>query len=397
MAIAQFTDLFWFPSGALAVGMSARVFPLNSNVLAPLFSDAAGTIPLANPVVTDNTGTITFYAEEGDYWLHIDTETFQIHVGQIPINPMSELASTTLSTGVVSGGEMNPVADPTAIEILSLVGYIVDHTTDPMNPTVTRVTADTQEVQLDAASQLRSVTWWLMDVVGNVIQQGTTPTNTQRRTHLVLGVSTFFGGQVVLVQTLPVILPQSTNQLYDLMGALGPFNIAGNLITPAGLNLTIAQTSGTMFARSFSHFINGVLTDDPHIVNTPAQSPAQFRYTTASATVFGPLRTTIDVANFDNGGVITPIGGGANTSAIHRVWLFGTGEASTQMLIQYGQTTYASLSAAASALGRSGHVVNPLILGNGALLTYLIATRTATDLSNPAQATFIAAGKFAAP
>jgi hypothetical protein len=201
----------------------------------------------------------------------------------------------------------------------------------------------------------------------------------------------------VVVQTLPVILAQPANQLADLMDSLGPFSISGNIVTANGANLMIDQSSGQMFARAFSHFISGVLTDSPHIVTVPSQSPSQFRYITATGTVFGPLINTVDVANFDNGGVITPIGGGANTSSIHRLWLFGTGEASTQLAFQYGQATYSSLSAAVNAIGQSGHVVNPLIVGNGALIAWIAVTRTATDLSDPTQAMIVAPAKFAAP
>lgn len=368
------------------------MFPEGSNTFASLFTDATGVTPLGNPAATDGAGTLTFWAESGTYWVHLDTEAFLITVG------MSQ-EQADLSTGVASGGELNanPV-DPQALDISALDGYIVDYLAGTQDqPVITRVKTADQTVSLDAASLLRSVTWWLMDASGTVIQQGSKPTNEQRRTHLALGVTTFFSGQLVVVQTLPVILPQQANQLADLMDGLGPFNMTGNQVTPNGVNLMIDQASGTMFARAFSHFVSGTLTDNPHVVTTPAHSPAQYRYITATGTVFGALRNTIDVANFDNAGVITPIGGGANTSSIHRLWLFGTGVASTQLAFQYGQTTYSSLSAAVNAIGQSGHVVNPLIVGNGALIAYIVATRTATNLSDPAQAMIVVASKFAAP
>jgi hypothetical protein len=87
MAVAQYTDTFWYPSGTLASGVAVRIFPLNSNVLAPLFADAAATIPLANPLTTSPAGTISFYAEEGEYWLHADSESFRIGVGLTPVTP----------------------------------------------------------------------------------------------------------------------------------------------------------------------------------------------------------------------------------------------------------------------------------------------------------------------
>lgn len=392
MALARYSKRFWFPNGVLATNITARVFPEGSNGLASLFTDATGTTPLANPTTTSGTGFLTFWAESGNYWIHLDTEAFYAEVG------MSQ-EQADLSTGIASGGELNPNAgNPAAIDILALDGYIVDYLPDNQSvPTITRVKTNDQTVALDAASLLRTVTWWLMDSAGTVIQQGTTPTPAQRRTHLVLGVTTFFGGSVVVVQTLPTILSQPVNQLADLMDGLGPFVISGCQVTANGVNLMIDQASGEMLARAFSHYISGVRTNNPHDVVVPGQSPSQFRYITQSGTVFGALVNTVDVANFDNAGVITPIGGGSNTSSVHRLFLFGTGEASTQLAFQYGQTTHSSLSAAVNSIGQSGFVVNPLIVRNGALLAYVVATRTATDLSDPAQAVIVAAGKFAAP
>src|SRR5688500_4350765 len=92
MAIAQYTDKFWYPDGTLATNIAVRIFPLNSNILAPLFANLAGTVPLDNPLTTSGTGTISFYAEQGEYWMHADSESFRIAVGLTPVTP-GELAA----------------------------------------------------------------------------------------------------------------------------------------------------------------------------------------------------------------------------------------------------------------------------------------------------------------
>jgi hypothetical protein len=81
VALAQYSELFWFPSGELAASVTARVFVHDANTLATLFADAGGTVPLANPASTSAAGRLEFWVEEGEYWVHIDSESFEIAVG----------------------------------------------------------------------------------------------------------------------------------------------------------------------------------------------------------------------------------------------------------------------------------------------------------------------------
>jgi hypothetical protein len=81
MALAVYDDLFWFPNGAMAANVPARIFPEESSVLAPLFSDATGLNALPNPLNTGSDGRLRFWAETGYYWVHIDSESFRVGVG----------------------------------------------------------------------------------------------------------------------------------------------------------------------------------------------------------------------------------------------------------------------------------------------------------------------------
>jgi len=81
MALAQYSELYWTPSGTVAANVPARVFNYSTNTFAVLWADAGGTVPLANPLNTTTAGRLTFYAEEGRYWVHIDSESFEIAVG----------------------------------------------------------------------------------------------------------------------------------------------------------------------------------------------------------------------------------------------------------------------------------------------------------------------------
>ena len=393
MALAQYSDTFWFPNGSPAVNVAAQVFPRNSSIPATLYTDATGTTQILSPT-TSGTGLLSFWAESGEYWVHLDTETFAVTVG------MSQ-EQADLSTGVASGGEISVNAlSPSAVDITAADGYIVDYAAgDQSEPTITRIKTQDQTVEMDAAALARAVTYWLLDSTGAVIQQALKPDPVQRRTHILLGVTAHTAGVIGVDQTMPVILPSLANQLVDLMEALGAFNIVGNAITPNGANLSINQSAGTMFARAFNHFNNGVLTKNPHINTTQAQTPCQFIQITQTTSVAPALTTTLNVANYDNAGVITPIGGGAGTSSILRVFLFANNTPAFQIIVQYGQNTYSSLSAATAAIGSTpSFVVNPFFVsGNGALIASIAVTRTATNLSDPAQAAIVGAGKFAAP
>lgn len=391
MALVRYSDIYWFPNGVLAANLPAAVFPHHSNAFAPIFSDSIGT-PLANPTSTDGTGTLTFWAEEGKYWVHIDTEAFLIDVG------LSE-EEADLSTGVASGGELN-LAGPQSVEITALVGYVVDNN-DLLSivPTLVKVDQPQQIVALDAGSLARSITWWLMTSTGAVIQQAAIPSPVQRRTHIVLGVSLYDTGLATLVevQTQPVILGQPANQLADLMDAIGPLNLSGNTVTANGANLSINKSVGTLFSRASNHFASGLLTDNPHITPSPAQAPATLRRIIRTSVIpTPPPVATVDPLNYDNAGVLTPVGGGTNTSTIQRVWVFATNVSTAQIAVQYGQQTYSSLSAAVSAIGTENFVPAP-ITAVGALIGYIVLTRTATNLSDPAQAVLVKAGKFPTP
>lgn len=391
MALVQYSRLYWFPNGAVAANTPAAVFPDNVNIFAPLYADAAGTVPLPNPLNTDGAGLLTFYAEEGPYWVHIDAETFHIDVGT------SELRAT-LSTGIASGGRVTVNAgNPLAVDISALDGYIVDYSADdPTAPVVTHVKTPAQTVPLDAAALLRTATWFLMDGAGVITQQATPATNEQRRTHIAIGAAAQDGVQIF--RTLPdaTLLAQPVNQLGDLMDGLGLFTTRPIVVTP-NANLTINTSASVVFGRSLNRYAGGLLTNNPHNVPAPAASPAQFRYITSTGSAFGPLTSNVDVTRYDVGGVPTLIPGGSNATAIHRLFVAGTGNAADQFAIQYGQTVYPNLATAIDRIGQSGFVTNPVLSESTALVAWIVATKATTNLSDPAQAVIISAGKFASP
>lgn len=84
MALAPYTESYWYPDESFAVGVTYHVFPRLSNIHAALFQDQAGTIPLPNPGTTAAGGVISFFVDNGDYWLHISGQSFYVIVDLDP-------------------------------------------------------------------------------------------------------------------------------------------------------------------------------------------------------------------------------------------------------------------------------------------------------------------------
>jgi hypothetical protein len=301
------------------------------------------------------------------------------------------LTTTALGTGVLTGGELNASLTPSSLDISATVGFITDYTTTPSTPTTELVSIPAQTVLL--SDLVGIVTWWMIDSTGAIIQQGTRPTNTQRRTHIQLGATAQSGGVIFVDQSLPVVLPQVANQLYDLMYALGAFNAEGNIISAGATDLTVARSSGSVFSVSSNHFAGPVLTNDPHVTATSALNPIFMIYATRSTTTVPAAVTSVDPANYDLAGVVTAIGGSPNNATIQRVFFAAVNTPQNQVIVQYGQRIYVSLADAVAAAGSDVFVKNPL-LGNSVLLGYLCVLRGATNLADTAQAQFIVAGRF---
>lgn len=395
MALARYASRFWYPDASLAANLPIQVFPEGSNAFAPLFADAAGTVPLPNPgTTTDGTGQVAFWAQVGPHWLHLDTETFLIDVGL-------GQEQADLSTGVASGGDISPGPGPAQVTIAPMIGYVVDNT-DPESvaPTVTIVDFPGAVVNLDAGALGRTVTWWSVDTAGVVHQQAQRPDPAAYRTSLVLGVSAFdtVAQLVMETQTFPTILPQPANAFVDLADSLGPFSVAGNELRPNGANLSLDKTAGVLFARGFGYVDSGVYSDSPNVVVSPALTATPLRMITQDDTEPTPgVSTVVDVGNFDVGGVVTPVPGGPNVSTVQRVYLFGNDTPGLRVAVQYGQDVYATPQDAVRALGANRRYVPSPVSRFGTLIGYLAVTRTCTDLSDPAQCTFVYAGKFATP
>jgi len=313
---------------------------------------------------------------------------------------LARLLATGLSTGLTSGGTLSINGNPALIDVAAATGWVVDYNSSgvigPTNPALTYVDFPGAVGVALIGPPAQQATYWLLSSAGSLVQQANPPTRPQTRTHIFLGASVQSGGINFAVRSLPMVQSQPGAQYVDLLASLGAFNTVNqdNSISANGVNLKVNTTGGNLFVRAYG--LNFGTYQNPHIAALSAQSPASYRYATATALLPGFV-SDIDVANYDPGGlgVVTPIGGGAFTSTIHRVFVGGSPLVNEQLVIQYGQTAYGSLAAAEASIGAGNFIVNPLFTGT--VTAYIAVTRTATDLSNVTQAKFSRAAKFASP
>lgn len=300
-----------------------------------------------------------------------------------------------LDTGITTGGDISAnISNPLAIDISPLTGRIVDYLADPI--TITEVTNPSiLTVELDSVAQDRTITWFLMDADLNVFQQEARPSPEDRRNFIVLGMAAQDDGEIFLAQSLPTIARQPVNQLYDLMDSIGAFGITGNDVSPNGANLQLNVGSGQVFSRGWNHFDGPSETNNPHIVTTLGATPAPWTHALrASDLEHASASATVDVGHYDNGGVLTAVGGDADTSVVHQLWMFPTNEGSEFHVLQYGQQVFDTLDDAVSAIGTTPFTVNPALPGSAIQLGFLAVKGVATDLSDATEALFVKAGKF---
>jgi hypothetical protein len=297
------------------------------------------------------------------------------------------------STGLLTGAVMSHNT-ATSFNVSAGTGFITDYVTNPLSPTITKVTISAQTVTLTGAALTRVVTWWVSDASGNITGMPAAPTPDQRRTSIQLGITAYVGGTLANVISAPVVLQQPSNLRYDLLNSLGAFVSNGGRITANGANLSINLSSGNIFTAGYNYSAD---INAPDIIPLLTETAAHFFYGTqlqSSETA----ATVIDPTHYDVGGVVTAVPGGGGTATIQRIYVFGTNTTGTQILVLYGQNTYASLAAAVAAVGQTSFIVNPDVQsGAGALVMHLCITKQCTSLQDTVNSALINEGKFATP
>jgi hypothetical protein len=202
------------------------------------------------------------------------------------------------STGCIEGGTLSVGTPNTTFSISDGFGTIVDTTTDPENPTVTKVTwtGKTNIAVTNLATHL--ITFVSIDSGGNVIQQTSRWTAQQHRDEIILGVVVHVD-KTIVDTTNPEVSPQANvgAQISDILEGIGFVNLDGNVFSANGANLNIDKSQGVMMGHGIN-FHNDP--KNPHNL-TLAQLTAltfQYRFSNGDNGVTG---IAIDPDNLDDG------------------------------------------------------------------------------------------------
>ena len=248
---------------------------------------------------------------------------------------------SSLTTSLSYGGIISiNGGDDTLIEITAGAGVIIDDTF-PSAPVITKIefAAIPAFAPAHAATQL---TYLAIDNTGALIQQTTLFTQSQRRQLIVLGGAVSLNG--VNVDSVND-LATNTGDGYlirSLMQTMGVINIDGNQFLPAGVNLQLQRTEGTVFANNVNRNID---TTNPHNKTFAAATPITFSYAYsngAGGSIIVPNVLNIVPGQYDNGsGVLQGTGNNNWTNQV--IYFFPN---SNLAVIQYGNELYATLDEA---------------------------------------------------
>lgn len=293
------------------------------------------------------------------------------------------------STGVLDGLSLTVNGGNNARFDIAPGLYDIADLTDINAPVITQVNypGSTSNVVTNLGTQ--EVTFILLDAAGNIVQQATFPTPTQRRQYAFIGRlnhSNFTN--ISFADTFPDYKISPVASFYDLVDALAPFKMdEGNMISPNGANLSFNRSAGKVFFRADNYTTDKT---NPHTKSFAQQTLQPFRKMTRTITTDISDVTVMDPVNYDSAGTVTAIGGASGRSTIQRVYLFKSGA----VRVAYGQTIYASFAEATAAVGKESFIVNPTIDQTAVLIALVVLNRTCTSLQDTTCALIVPASRF---
>ena len=300
----------------------------------------------------------------------------------------------TASTGNLSGGIVSIGAPNTTVNITAGVGYILDNTSSPSAPVMTRVEYGpfTNEPITTLAGGPLTILY--IDSAGSLVQENAVPTPERLRDVIILGALSHPDlATIVGVIESKVPMANAALSIKDLSDALGVINTAGNNFSAGGADLTIQKNAGSTYEFGSN---SDSQPKNPSVKAHMAQTPvAQFNYwySDGAGGHIPVLSTDIDPDSFDDGsGTLATVSN--NKFTIHRIFFRPSVSA---IDVVYGFDEYSTLAGAEAALQGEITDISFLVSAGSAFRSWLIVKKGSSDLTASVlagDAKFIEAGKF---
>lgn len=299
----------------------------------------------------------------------------------------TEALSTGLSTGIADGGDLSIGTPTSTVTISAGQGYIVDATTSPTAPTITKVTWSAFTNQSLTYLATSPVTYLSIDSSGALQQSTTVWTQAEVKNRIIIGVAQHLNNSAVdLVCGRQKPSGNNFTLLTDLIEAFGSINVSGNVYSANGANLYVDRSAGSILCPG-CNWINS--RTSPNRATQSGDTSTSITYVLSDNTVVSVAGTSIDPSKYDDG-TSTPATVSTNKFTIQRIYTQPNGNT----IVQYGPAEYNTLDAARAALPYETYTQASLLNLNGLLRAYLIVKQGCTDLSDTSLAEFVVASKI---
>jgi hypothetical protein len=294
-------------------------------------------------------------------------------------------------TSLYSGGVVSGLGTAT-FSVTAGLGYIVSQTLAQLEPT--SVAVNFSSVTSVSPLYTRGVIY--VNSAGTILQVdvgGTPLTQLFKKQNIILASYVVSGGIIISLPSLPSTPIGAPSKLEDLMEALGPLNLSGNIYSANGANLFLNKSAGETFQLK-SNIVNSLEVRDitTDVASSPISNAATaYAYRNGTGGFTLAPYTGVSPNLWDDGsGTPAAVTGGRFT--IQRIYYFNR---SNSTIIYLGQTEYTTLAAADAAVGTEIRVVDSGTTF-GTFRSSLAIKHNTTDLTDSSKAVFFEASKFGA-
>lgn len=289
------------------------------------------------------------------------------------LQQLDAAALGSASTGIISGGDIT-ITLPALVTIAAGSGQIINNT-DPQNPVYSFVSWI--ETVLDFSGAVGQV--FIFVDATNVVQFNNIPIDSGsffNRINLWAGV--VVGGNFLGAQPAASPSQNTAAGLVSLWRVLGQSKEGFSVIN-TGNDLTVGFGDGTLLFRGVGFYQNPETPDEIFLAEN---NPVTFNMVTQNGGLSAST-TILDVATFDDNGVVTAIPGANTRATIIQLHAFLPGGA---FRFLRGQQFFDNVDQARTALETGAYVtIVPESLRQSIILGWVIAEKNAVNLSDGTQ------------